>query len=356
MRRVSATQLIPGMITAEDIFSYNDQLLIPNGTVLTDSAITILEMYDIISIRIKDAPVVIDETILSDIYSERIKNSNVFKRFKKDYDKEIINFRNSVQASLEKDFRLDTDELLEGTLALLDNVHTALGVFDMLHCMREYDDSTFAHCINVALICNVAARWLSMSENEIRLATSCGLFHDIGKLHVPKTILDKPAKLTTDEYDIIKQHPVSGYQLLRDQNVAMPICNAALMHHERCDGSGYPFRLKRAQIDRFAKLVSIVDVYDAMTAARVYRGPLCPFTVIALFEQEGLQKYDPRYIMTFLENVMNTYILNRCKLNDGREGTIVYINRDYLSRPTVQCDNEYINLIETPELFIESLL
>ncbi|MGN1148634.1 MAG: HD-GYP domain-containing protein [Lachnospiraceae bacterium] len=355
MKRISIAQLIPGMVTAEDIFSYNGQLLIPKGNILTDNAITILQMYDIISIRIDDSSAS-SETAPVQPYSARIKSSAEFQEFKTAYNSEIEHLTDSLQHALVKNSKIDADELLEGTLSLMGNVRTASGVFDMLHCMREYDDSTFAHCINVALICNVAAKWLDMPEEDIRTATSCGLFHDIGKLQIPKSILGKPAKLTADEYDIIKKHPSAGYRLLQERGMNEHICNAALMHHERCDGTGYPFGLKGSQLDRFAKLVSIADVYDATTASRVYRGPLCPFTVIGLFEQEGLQKYEPQYIMTFLENVVNTYISNRCRLSNGQEGDIVYINKDHLSRPMIQCGNEYINLAQRPELSIECLL
>lgn len=361
MKRVTARQLVPGMVAAEDIFSYNNQLLVPRGTVLTDTAITILGMYDIISIRVEDTPApdaaaADSAQDLTRSYSERIKKSPEFRQFKKEYDAQINHLQTTLTSSLEQKKYFDSDELLDGTIALLGDTGTASGIFDMLHCMREYDDSTFAHSINVSLICNVAARWLEMPEEDIRTATACGLFHDIGKLQVPKKILNKPAKLSSDEYDVIKTHPMSGFRLLQEQGVNTSVCNAALMHHERCDGSGYPQGLHAAQIDSFAKLVSIADVYDAMTAARVYRGPLCPFTVIELFEREGLQQYEPRYIMTFLENVVNTYILNRCRLSNGQEGDIIYINRDNLSRPMVQCGREYVNLAEQTNLKIECLL
>ena len=133
--------------------------------------------------------------------------------------------------------------------------------------------------------------------------------------------------------------------------------NAALMHHERCDGKGYPLGLPAEKIDMYAKIVSIADVYDAMTAARVYRGPLCPFKVIEIFEHEGLQKYDTKFIMTFLENVVNTYISNTVRLSDGREGTVFFINKQKLSRPILKTQNGYIDLSKEPSnVSIETIL
>lgn len=116
------------------------------------------------------------------------------------------------------------------------------------------------------------------------------------------------------------------------------------MHHERCDGSGYPLGLKTDKINRYAKLVAIADIYDAMTSARVYRGPLCPFKVIRIFEEEGFEKYDPRYVVTFLQNIADTYVQNEVLLSDGRKGQIILINKSMVSKPIVQCGGEVIDL------------
>ena len=131
------------------------------------------------------------------------------------------------------------------------------------------------------------------------MATACGLFHDIGKLMIPHAIITKPGKLDSHEYAMIQKHPIIGYQLLQAQNVDDHVRNAALMHHERWDGSGYPMKLSGLDIDPYARLVAIADVYDAMTASRVYRGPLCPFRVIEIFEQECFDKYDVEFFSFF---------------------------------------------------------
>ena len=154
----------------------------------------------------------------------------------------------------------------------------------------------------------------------------------------------------------MQTHPQEGYKILKNSDLDPHVKNAALMHHERCDGSGYPLHLQGPQIDPFAKIVAIADVYDAMTSARVYRGPLCPFVAISLFESEGLQKYDTNAIMTFLSNIVNTYLLNRVRLNNGLEGDIVFINRNHLSRPTIRIGEKYVDLTQTPDLYIEEII
>jgi HD-GYP domain-containing protein (c-di-GMP phosphodiesterase class II) len=128
------------------------------------------------------------------------------------------------------------------------------------------------------------------------------------------------------------------------------------MHHERCDGTGYPNGLVSHEIEPFAKLIAIADVYDAMTCARVYRGPLCPFEVISLFETEGYLKYDTKYLLTFLEGIVQTYINNNVRLSNKMEGEIVLINKFDLSRPVIMVGDEFIDLSRHRDLYIEALV
>jgi len=359
MKRLSTLQLLPGMVVAENVLSFDRQLIMSQGTVLTDNLITRLDLYGILTVFVEDNVPNAEEVTVAPrepSYSQRVKTSAAFKQFKKNFDQSITSFQSSINDVVERNVKLDAKSLLSQALDMINENNGQIGIMDMLQNMREYDDSTYAHCLNVALICNVLAKWLRFDDERVKMATACGLFHDIGKLTVPRDIITKPGKLDAKEYAAVQKHPINGYRLLQKQDVDEHIMNAALMHHERSDGSGYPMRLSGNQIDPYARIVSIADVYDAMTAARVYRGPLCPFRVIEIFEQEGFQKYDVEYLLTFLENVVNTYIQNRCKLSDGRIGDIVYINKDKLSRPMVQCGTEYINLADYPDLTIAELL
>ncbi|MBQ9991523.1 MAG: HD-GYP domain-containing protein [Lachnospiraceae bacterium] len=359
MKAVPISGLTPGMTLSKDVYTYNDQLLLPAGMKLTDKAIMKLAFYSIPFIYVGKDEVVppIKPHDPEDTYSERIKKSPAFRKFSTDFHEDVNKLKNALNDVVEKNAPLDINTLLHDTLSLLDNTHGPIHIFDILHNMRQYDDMTYAHSMNVALICNVLATWLGMSEEDILLATQCGLLHDIGKLKIPEDIIKKPDKLTHQEYKIAKTHANEGYNILQACKVDMHIANAALLHHERCDGSGYPFGLTSNQIDPFAKIVAIADVYDAMTSARVYRGPLCPFAVIAMFENEGIQKYDAKYILTFMENVLNTYILNRVRLSDGRTGEVVLINKRFLSRPLIRCENEYVDLSKEPaSLTIEAII
>jgi len=290
-------------------------------------------------------------------YSARVKASAEYKEFKEKFDTNLVTLKDNINDIVEKGAPIDADAMLNETLAILENTSGATSVFDMLHNMRQYDDLTYAHSLNVALICNVLAGWLNMSQEEVEMATLCGMLHDIGKLAIPDSIVKKPSKLTDEEYKLIQTHTLKGYNILQKQNISEHIKNAALMHHERCDGKGYPLQLNGTQIDKFAKIVAIADVYDAMTAARVYRGPLCPFQVIEIFEKEGLQRYEAEYILTFLENVVLTYMNNRVRLTNGQEGKIVFINKACLSKPMIKTDEgTFVDLSKEPDLSIDAIL
>ena len=358
MRIVPTLQLVPSMIAAQDVLSMDNRFILRKGTTLTDSLITKLDLYGVLSVAVQKESVLRpqDWQDPEQSFVDRVKNSPEFKGFHNDYVVEVDTFKGKLNTVITKNAPLDVQSMIDDALKLIKEHRGRIGIFDMLHNMREFDDSTYSHCMNVGLICYIFAGWMKMDKAEAELATACGLLHDIGKLLVSKEIIQKPGKLTRDEFEEMKKHPSTGYKLLKEQSISEAICNAALMHHERCDGTGYPFGLAEPKIDKYAKMVAIADVYDAMTSSRVYHGPMCPFHVIEIFEDEGFQKYDVNFILTFLENIVNTYITNPCRLNDGREAKIIFVNKHKLSRPTVKCGDEYINLSETPDLFIECLL
>jgi len=357
MKKISTKELIPGMKIAEDVYTYNDQLILSKGVVLTDKAIIRLEFYSILNVKVEDEIIISTPNPDTGIsYSQKIKTSPAYKEFKFNFENNVSHFKSVLDDIAKNGAAVNPTVLLDNMLTLLDTSHGPINVFDMLHNMRHYDDLTYAHSINVALICNVFAKWLHFSEEDVRLATLCGLLHDIGKIMIPDVIIQKPGKLSDEEFATIKKHTLEGYQILRNQNVSDSVKNAALMHHERCDGTGYPLALEGDKIDKFAKIVAIADVYDAMTSARVYRGPLCPFKVISLFEAEGIQKYDAKYVLTFLESVVSTYLQNRVILSNGVEGDIVFINKNMLSKPVIKSGSDYIDLSTKPDLQIQDFV
>jgi putative nucleotidyltransferase with HDIG domain len=222
--------------------------------------------------------------------------------------------------------------------------------------MKQIDDTTFAHSINVAMIARLIGVWCDFPEEDLDMITLAGLLHDIGKCQIPDEILMKPQKLSKQEYEFVKMHAQFGYDIIKGQDLDRRVKRAVLHHHERCDGSGYPQGLSLEQMEDFESIISIADVYDAMTADRCYRSGLCPFEVISFFEQEGLQKYHPKYITTFLQKIANSYLNSDVLLSNNQVGRIVYIN-SRLTRPIVQLRNrQFMNLLQHPDIYIQSIV
>lgn len=375
MKQIPVKELIPGMVTAEDILTYDNKMIVPKGVVLTENIISRLEGYSIYYVQITDniidelgSPMIqtgtaplsgvqmsMDSAIphISSVSApksnkEKIKDSEQFKQFSESYARVEEHYKEMLSNSLYNNRAFRSNELLKETIDLLKPNGHEISVFDMLLNMHNSEDSVFAHCIDVALLSNVIARWLHFSENDQMMATACGLFHDVGKFMLPSGILRKPSKLTTDEFEIVKTHTIEGFHFLnRFNTIPQPVKNAALMHHEKCDGSGYPYGITGMEIDKFSKIVTIADIFDAMTSERVYRSAMCPFSVIKFFEDDGIQKYDMKYMLTFLENVANSYLNHTVTLSNGMEGNVIFINQGSYSRPVIKTNNnEIINLQE----------
>ncbi len=354
MNLVSVQDLIPGMRVGVDIYNLHNQLVLPKDTVLTQEIIDKLADYSIRYVRISEEKKQAAPGIHRS-YSQRLKSSRSFQEFKHEFISNVYVIKDEFNDVVTKNLPINVDKLLEKTATVFSKAD-GTNVFDMLHNMREYDDSTYVHCLNVSLICGVLAKWLDFSKEDTDTLVLAGMLHDIGKLSIPDSIIKKPGKLSKEEFAIIKTHTTKGYDILSTQTLPDAVKYAALMHHERCDGTGYPRRLKYEKIDRFARLVAIADVYDAMTSARVYRGPMSPFTVVETFEKEGLQKYDPEYVLVFLEHIVNTYLNNRVLLSDGRKGEVVLINKQALSKPLIQLEDGFLDLSKHKDITIEKIL
>lgn len=375
MKQIPITELTPGMVTAQDILSYDNKTIVPKNVVLTENIITRLEGYSIYYAQIEDKLVenlstpmanqsgYSQDAAISRLHSashtksskKKTAESRQFECFSHHFAQCSEHYQNNLTKSLYRNEPFRANELLKETMALLHQDGQGINIFDMLLNMHNKDDSVYSHCIDVALISNILARWLHFSEADQMMATACGLFHDVGKFMLPTGVLRKPGKLTPEEFEIVKTHTTEGFHLLgRYNSIPEPVKNTALMHHEKCDGSGYPYGLTGDEIDKFSKIVTIADIFDAMTSERVYRSAMCPFTVIKYFEDDGIQKYDMKYILTFLENVSNSYLNHRVTLSNGMEGNVIFINHDKFSKPVIRTENNEI--IDLQASYYQSML
>lgn len=338
---VPVSNLLPGMIAARDVYTRNDQLLLAKDGVIDANVIARVTLFGILSVPVY-ASKEVDLDIPEDDFDDRHMSQNEkkeFMEFKKNYDLTINSVTDSMNQLLKVGEEINSDKLIEDVDKLVFKSRSKYHIFDMLHNIKSFDDETYKHSVNVAMINNVFADWLGMSETEKKLLTMCGLLHDVGKLLIDKDVLRKPGRLTDEEFEEIKQHPMRGYQCLKDKKIPESVKRVALLHHERSDGKGYPFGFRISEIDPYAAITAIADVYDAMTATRVYRKGMSPFDVIRIFEEDGRKQFNPIFLVPLLNNLTNTYLQHEVVLSNGLMGKIILINKNELSRPMVMLDS-----------------
>lgn len=252
---------------------------------------------------------------------------------------------------------LEMERITEVSRSLSSNFDTINDLVTCLSKVRSINEYTYTHSLNVSLLCSLLGSWLNLGHKQIEQLSHCGILHDIGKSKISPDILNKPDTLTEEEFEKIKEHPVIGYKMLEDnKEISKDVALGVLMHHEREDGSGYPFGFKSERINYYAKILAVVDTYDAMTSNRVYKKRQTPFDVLEMYESEYLTKCDAGIMLTFLRHISSYYIGTVIKLSDGTIGEIVYINSNRVSRPLIKYNGTIIDLSMNPELKIIEML
>ncbi|MDQ7092360.1 HD-GYP domain-containing protein [Desulfosporosinus sp. PR] len=232
---------------------------------------------------------------------------------------------------------------------------------DMLR-LKEYDYSTFVHAVNVAILSALIARKLGYKGRRLRYLTMGALLHDIGKIKVPREILNKPGPLNEDEMNIVKRHPLEGEAMLREAAVAPCILSSVRQHHERWDGRGYPDGLKGLNICQGAQIIAVADVYDALTADRPYRKALPPYHALEMILSAD-QDFNPQVVEAFRKS-LNLYPRNTVvTLNTGEVGLVVAVPTSLPTRPLVKLifdrdgkyidEEKYIDLMKELTYFIQ---
>ncbi len=202
--------------------------------------------------------------------------------------------------------------------------------------IRSQDEYTAEHCLNVCILAIAFARQLGYSDSELHDIGMCGLLHDVGKMKVPLEILNKPARLTDEEMKIMQCHTTYGRNLLMSAGSgAAQAVDVAWNHHEQMDGKGYPRGLADSKIGRYARIIAIVDAFDAMTAHRVYKPAFSATKALKIIFHERGTHFDKELTEVFLKTVGLYPPGSVVELINGEVGLVVETNQRYRQLPKV---------------------
>ncbi|HHW48030.1 MAG TPA: HD-GYP domain-containing protein [Clostridiaceae bacterium] len=257
MRKVYVDNIVSGMKLAKAVFSHEGRILLASGIELKRRSIDKLRRYNISQIYVDD-----EVFGFSEIDDEACKQT--VTQIKRLAENSIIGYSFSSTADV---IRLK-NVIAEIADELLDDKH----ILQSLSDLYTVDSYTFEHSVNVCIISVMIGIAMNFCKSRLKDLGIGALLHDIGKLRIPEEILKKPFRLTEEEFEEVKKHTIYGYEILKNNNKFGKISSyIALEHHERCDGSGYPLKLERNSIHLYSRIVSVADVFNALTTDRVYR-------------------------------------------------------------------------------------
>lgn len=308
MIKIPVPQLTPGMKLAKDVTLTDGRLLLLAGFVIKPLYIRKLEAFQVTNVFVEDAPYVpIDDFEEERVYKHAASIiKNIFTLAKKENRVDVSAVRDTVSEILQK--------VLENETVML-----------QITGIRDIDNYTFLHSVDVCIYSTMIGKKMGFGR-ELLMSLGIGaILHDIGKCKVPIEILQKPDRLSESEFELMKLHTVHGSEIIKNSyGLGFSMANIAFQHHEKWNGSGYPLGITSNSIDLMARIVSLVDVYDALTSDRVYKKKELPHIAAEYIKNNASTLFDPFIVDLFINNIAvyseGTVVL----LNTGELGSIIY--------------------------------
>lgn len=329
---ITSKQLKPGMILAKDIVFHNNNSfnnsLLTKGQVLNETYIKGITYHNIEGAYIECEA--FKDIIVDSYINDKIKASSL-EQVKDIYYEFKINSGKTSPSSIKKISNVVNILINE----LLNKDDLTFNVIDF----KNFDTYTFQHCLNVALLSISTGIALELDESNLHKLGMSGLLHDIGKMLTPVEILNKPGKLTSGEFNIIKLHPVNALKQLQNQ-VSSDILRAIEGHHEKLDGTGYPYGRKDDNINYLAKILAVCDVYDALTSDRPYRKAAYPNEVIEYIMGCADTHFDYEIINHFIKIIVAYPIGTFVRLSNKKLAVVVKNYTENIMRPLIRIINE----------------
>lgn len=322
-KKIFSGELLAGMRLGQNIFDESGKILLAEGTLLRDSMVERIQKFDL-------------ETIL--IFVEESENSNSFETYRYDeasdtgeinddeVEELVYETRIIMNESLKKfhfNEMVEFDKIMLIVSQLIDEILSNEFVTINLVKIKDTDSYLLEHSVNVCLLSIITGIYLGYGKSDLIKLGLGALLHDIGKTQIPENIVNKPEKLTIEEFNVMKKHTELGYLILSNtESISKESTDVILHHHERVDGGGYPKGISGDEIPEFSKIVSLADVFDATTSDRVYRDRIDPYTAVEYILGETDKKFDKQIVRVFLKLIGYYPVGLRVTLNSGEQGIV----------------------------------
>lgn len=328
MRYIPAFCLREGMTLARNLYGINGTLLLRRGQKLDLHHITHIThlgfqgvyIFDSLSEGIEIQNVVSDELRIS-------AEKTICQIFEETMETGISE---ETAAKAENTVQKITEEIIASQDLMVNMID-----------IKTYDNYTYCHSANVGILSIVLGVALGLNRVQLYKLGMSAMLHDIGKVFIDRDIIDKKARLTNDEFLEVKKHPSLGYRYLKKTDYRLPpvSLNGILQHHERIDGSGYPYGLAEDEISMYGRIISIADVFDAMTSDRPYRAAMAPSEVMEYLMGSAGTLFDADYVYLFTRKVA-AFPLGTCVLlSNGLRAIVTENYSDCCLRPKVKIIN-----------------
>lgn len=355
MQLIALEAVRDGMTLGKTIWNDAGHPLLQQGVSLNERSIRRLEQLSVQYVYIDTAlskGIEVVETV------PQIVRNQVINEIKSSFDAVQKADRKKIAYVLEqKALALSKD--LDALIAIIMESSEALMV---LSDAFLYDEYIYQHSFQVTLYALAIAKHLKYSEKDLKTIGMGALLHDVGKISIPQEILQKPGRLTDQEYAQMKEHTKYGFELLRNlYTMPLLVAHCAFQHHERLDGSGYPRGLTEKDIHPFAKIIAVADVFDALSSTRVYRKKILPVECLKIMDEGEGTAFDATVLNALRKSVVHYPNGTILRLNDGARGIVVRQNPINPLRPVLRIfeqDNQILKathelaLIDQPTLEI----
>jgi HD-GYP domain-containing protein (c-di-GMP phosphodiesterase class II) len=343
MRKVHISEAKSGNVLAVDIYGMNGSVLLAKGVRLTDQYIRSLRQNGIQHIYIQDALTydIEEKPTLNPIVRQQAVKK-VYETMTKLIEEQKVAQRVS-SLDLGQEYQKIFKEILDN---LLSQENLLINLSDLVISKGYF----FHHSVNVAMIAGVIGIAKGYSPQQLLDLGVGALLFDIGMTQIPSALWSKQGPLTEEEKRILESHTIIGFEMLKKQkNIALSSAYCALQHHERFDGSGYPYKVTGPHIHEFARIVAIADVFDALTSARYHRKQYSPHEAAEYLYATGNSLFDYELIKLFLNYIAIYPIGTNVVLNTGYSGVVSKVFPEYPLRPVVRIlKNPYGETIKSP--------